>query len=396
MKFALTDLVSAMAIPNVDIDKCKVIDDYTFELVLNAPNTVQWYLMASLRLFSKASMDASKDGMKSTPVGTGPYEVTNYVRGSKISLTARKGYWGNAPLIKNLNIVFIPDTTQRIIALKTGQIDLIQDTKSSDYAKIKTTVGFAGAIRPGYSVEALYMNCSENSISGNVLFRQAVAYAVDKEAISKVVFNGLYKPSVLPVSSKGWGFDINWNKKTGYYNRNLVKAKALLVKAGIKKGTKVVIGTANDSYNRVAAEIVQSTLMNNLGLSASIKSYENAVYNTTCADPKSGLDIMVFRTGCPDGYFANSARAKTVMSKSIFYKNDEFYKLLDQAFLTNDTKEQLVINKQLNDILVRDVPFISLTDAMTAVTWNNKLKGVPEMLAKMGYSFIIKDLYFIK
>ena len=372
-----------MGVYAIDFEKTRAIDEYTVEIVLKAPNVSQWYLLEQQRLFTKAAMDASENGMKSDPVGTGQYVLTEYIQGSRISFTRNENYWGTPAPIKNVNWLVIPEPSQRMMTLESGEVDLAEDVDGIDFRRIQNNDKFNTDIVSTFASNCIYFNCSEYSICNDPVVRQAVAYAVSKDAINKVVYNDLFSPSVIPGSRALMGADLNWNAKDGYYDHDPEKAKSLLKKAGISEGAEIVIGIPGEKAMIATAEVIQGALLG-LGLDAKIQAYEPAVWNEVQIDPKSGIDLAIHTPGCPDGYFGNKLRANFVMAQTIFYDNDQLLKMIEESLMTMDKDAQLVINKKMNDIIVKDVPILSLVDTGILYAWDLDVKGVKKMHAERG------------
>lgn len=390
LQYATTDTISAMYVAYIDMEATHAVDDLTVEIVLKETNVQQWYQLGDVRIFTQAAMEASSDGMVNTPVGTGPYKVTEYISGSSIKMEARDDYWGEAPAIKYVNWIVISENSQRAIALESGEIDLCLDTAASDYMRFEGQEGYGTYVRHLFRNAILEFNCSEYSIMKDVKVRQAVAYAVDSNAVLSTVFNGLGEVSNGATSNACAAFDPTWNNE--YYPYNVEKAKALLTEAGIAEGTHVTIGNNGTTVNSMIAEVVQSFLLA-VGLDAEIMTYDNATWSSVRQDANCGLDICVQVYSSPDGYYAGEIWSGVFSSGTNHYENEELYHLISEAMATVDTKKQLELNKQINHIMVSEVPGYGLVDMSNLYVWNASLAGVEEM-ALANTRVIPNVLYF--
>jgi len=361
------------------LNASKAVDDYTVEIVLTEPNVSQWYQLADVRMFCKASMDASPDGMKNTPVGTGPYKVTKYISGSSISMEARDDYWGEKPAIKYVNWMFIAESSQRALALESGNIDLIRQTATNDFLRFQKDSKYGTFVRNTFKTDAVYFNCSENSICKDARVRKAIAYAIDANAINKVVYSGLLSTCVFTASSSCSGADVNWN--SDYFGYNLDKAKQLIQEAGIPQGTEIKLGfnTGLAGHSNIC-EIIQSQLAE-IGLKVTIVSYDAATWDSVRTDPTI-FDMHINYTSSPEGYYGNSLASAIVLSNSVFYKNEKFDELLKISLGTTDPEKQLSTNKALNDIMMEDCPVYALINTAWLYSYTSSLKGVEAMGAK--------------
>lgn len=379
MKNALNDTVTSMYVPYIDFEASHVIDDLTLEIVLTETNVMQWILLSELRMYCQKAMEDSPDGMINNPVGTGPYVLTEYINGSSIKMERREDYWGEQPSIKYLNWLVIPESSQRAIALESGEIDLCMSTSAADFQRFKEDSAYGTYIRNTYKNAILEFNCSEDSVFHDAKARQAAAYAVDANAIVQNVYNGLSNVSNGATANGLVGSDPEWN--ADYYGYNVDKAKELMAEAGIAEGTKIVIGNNGSTETATIAEIVQSFL-NSAGFDAQIVNYDSATWLSVRTDSNCGIDISVHYYSSPDGYYAGQIWSGVFTAGTNHYENDELYDLVMESMATVDSQKQLEINKKINDIMVSEVPGYGLAAKVSLYAWNSELKGVEEMIAK--------------
>ncbi len=376
--YANTDTISAMYVPYIDLEASHVVDDLTVEIVLTETNVIQWIQLGDVRVFCQESMDASEDGMINNPVGTGPYVVTEYIPGSSIRMEARDDYWGEAPAIRYVNWIVISENAQRAIALESGEIDLCLDTAASDFLRFEGNESFATYQRAQVKDSILEFNCSENSICSDVRVRQAIAYAVDANAILNNVYSGLGEVTNGATSNTCIGFDPSWNED--YYSYNVDRAKELLAEAGIAEGTHLVLGNNGTSENSMIAEIVQSFMMS-AGLDVEIVTYDNATWTSVRQDADSGIDVAVQVYSSPDGYYPGQIWSGVFTSGTNHYENQQLYDLVMEAMGTTDAAKQEELNRQINDIMVSELPGYGLVSMSSLYVWNASLQGVEEMAA---------------
>ncbi len=136
---------------------------------------------------------------KNHPVGTGPFTLAEYVPNDRVVLQAYPGYWQKddngiqLPYLDKLTIKPIPDSGQRVAALEAGNIDIFQTADSGTIADAEAK-GFTAQKISGSSSTILLMNNAKPPFN-DVRARQAVAYAINKDAINERVYKGIRKPS---------------------------------------------------------------------------------------------------------------------------------------------------------------------------------------------------------
>jgi peptide/nickel transport system substrate-binding protein len=166
-----------------------IIDDHTVEITPARPN---------LRLVQQLnhpvySIVAPNSEPADTRIGTGPFRETEYVVDDHYTVEAYDGYWGEAPKVQRLTFRFYPDPTTRVLALQSGDVDLIVDVPKEsaqdvaaggDFQLLTSTVGAYNAIYVGIHGQPPYDLGQDKTV------RQAVAHAIDKEAIVLGVWQG--------------------------------------------------------------------------------------------------------------------------------------------------------------------------------------------------------------
>ena len=207
------------------------------------------------------------------PVGTGPFKFVSYTSGQDIKLTANKAYWGGAPKAANVTYRFIEEPSTRVAELQAGRVDIATAIPVAQAATVKSNPSLTLQAVPSPTVQALRLNFA-HAPTDDLRVRQALNYAIDKDAIIKSILQGYASPIASMQSSKSFGYDPNLKS----YPYDPAKAKALLAAAGVKPGTTVgidFIGT--DAVFREVAQAVAGFLQV-VGLKADLKSYETNTF----------------------------------------------------------------------------------------------------------------------
>ncbi|MGM9602078.1 MAG: ABC transporter substrate-binding protein [Faecousia sp.] len=288
-----------------------VEDDYTlvFHFNTNKLRTVE-DAFGEIKIVSQAAYEASTDGMASYPVSTAGYVVTDFVPSSSVTCEKVEDYWQQdvslqAPIYKqNVDKIvyqFITDGTQMANAMESGDIDIAQLISADN---ISTFMNEDGTSAEGFYVEAalsnthndVLFNCSENSVFGdNQALRQAVCYAIDKDAVVDLVVNGYGEACNCFGGSIFGDYQDEWDDQN-YYDYNVDKAKQLLSQAGYEPGElSVVILTDQMPAHTMMVQIIAEQLRV-IGIDSTIESYETALFNTYKADATK-WDILVTLNG---------------------------------------------------------------------------------------------------
>jgi ABC-type transport system substrate-binding protein len=173
------------------------------------------------------------DQQKQNPLGTGPFKFVRYDESQQVvDLAAHDAYWGGAPAVKQLRVRTILDANTLQAELRSGGVDLavVANLQPDTYEALKQDANLKVAQFPGVNVVYLSFNVTAEPLS-DVRVRQAIAYAIDREAIVKELLLGQahVANSILPEQS--------WAYAPGQvYTYDPSKAQQILDEAGYKAG----------------------------------------------------------------------------------------------------------------------------------------------------------------
>jgi len=206
------------------IKDAKIINSNTILIITNGPDPILLKRLTLLDIVNKKYMESSPDNIINTkPVGTGPYQVIEWNRGEEIKIEKFNDYWGQKPNIQNVTYRFIQENSTRLAALKAGEINLAVNMLPEYLEQLPS-------YKTANSIEFYFLRF--NTIRGimqNKLIRQAVNYAIDKEAIVEALFLGSAIPARGQLAKEAY---FGFNKNLDAYAFNPEKAKELLKEAG--------------------------------------------------------------------------------------------------------------------------------------------------------------------
>jgi peptide/nickel transport system substrate-binding protein len=171
----------------VDKNSTVIVDDFTVEITPSRPNRrlVQQLNHPNNSILAPNSDPAAKR------IGTGPFREVAYVRADHYAVEANGDYWGEPPRVQTITFHFYPDPITRVLALQSGDVDLIYDVPRESTQEITGNLSLATSKVGAY--EALYVNIHGKApydLGQDPSLREALAYAVDKAAIVSGVWQG--------------------------------------------------------------------------------------------------------------------------------------------------------------------------------------------------------------
>jgi peptide/nickel transport system substrate-binding protein len=202
-----------------------VIDSDTIKLTMATPNPEIVFFLATTGSFMA--------GLKTKPVGSGPYIFKSGTAGSQYVLEANPNYWDKSKQ-KFKKIVFkvLIDNTARLNALLGGQVDVANLTSATQAAAKKKGLAVQANFTDVKGILLLDRAGDKNPALAKVEVRQALNYAFDRKALASAVDPGA-QPTNQVFSPSTGGYD---KKYDSYYGLNIEKAKALLKTAGYPDG----------------------------------------------------------------------------------------------------------------------------------------------------------------
>jgi peptide/nickel transport system substrate-binding protein len=231
-------------------------------------------LLADLAMYAfsvlpEKEVEASPTAFFTKPVGSGPFYVTSYNPSSEVDFKANPYWYGTKPHIKNIKLLIIPDDNTRVLDLEAGNVDVIENPPSNLVKEINANPKLTADLFPSTRVDFIQLSL-HNQYFKNVLVRQAVADAIDLNAMNTLAYQGTAIPatSFLPYKMQYW--DASLPARTV----NLAKAKQLLAQAGYASGfTTNIITVSGDVAGQAEALVIKSDLAK-IGITVNIESYE--------------------------------------------------------------------------------------------------------------------------
>jgi peptide/nickel transport system substrate-binding protein len=218
------------------VDKTEVVDNQTFNVITKAPDPLLVKRVALVVILSKAHVEKLTPGeVALKPLGSGPYMLKEFVPNDHWTLVPNP-HAPVQPFASEVTIKAVPELAARVAGLRTGDLDIIT-TVSMDQADSLKSAGYQIVnFNQGRSQGAFLFTTQQDQPTSNKLVRQAMNYAVDKEAMAKTIFKGYTKPEAGQVLQ---ATTVGYNPNVKAYPYDPEKAKQLLAQAGYANGIKI-------------------------------------------------------------------------------------------------------------------------------------------------------------
>jgi len=250
-------------------------DKYTIVIKTDQPYSA---LLANLSMPTMAVVPekevASRGNLKEHAVGTGPFKFVSHLPGSKLSLEKNKDYYREGlPRVDGLDILILVDPTARTSALRSGDVDLLDNVPTKDVRSLQADSNINVIGGPNVNFVGLNLN-NANAPLDILKVRQAMAWGLDRQEVIDKGFDGLARPlygtALVPPFWAG-------SSKLIYEGApDYEKARQLLAEAGFPNGFKLeMLVSATSSYARPMSEIAQAE-WKKIGIDAELVVKEGA------------------------------------------------------------------------------------------------------------------------
>lgn len=358
-------------------ESVEVLDDYTVRINFSEwRNTMfrDFVDGVSTWMCSKAAYDEhGEEWMYENAVGTGPFKFVSFARDESFVAVKNENWWNKAsgmPYVDRYEILFVAEPTTQLANMQTGAADYIgmePGKMTSDLAAIGMTIE-ASVV----SIFALVPDTANpDSIWANQAFREAVEYAIDREAIAERIGYGyLQAPNQMPPRD-------NPHYNPDYAGRpyDPDKARQILDEAGIPEGTKVTIIVTPLAPSDDAVLAVQAYLRE-VGIEVELEFPQWSKYVTNLRGTwEDAALFQVFPAIGGNNYNATLVYYLHPTSGMLqsWEKTDEFVALLDESALAPEADPQLI--RSVLDYIQDSVLLIPVHEAGRSWAYQSYVEG---------------------
>ena len=384
-------------------------DENTFVIEMSEPYYPMLTELGCIRPFAMISTNcmingSTKDGVNGH-IGTGPYVLTDFVTDEYAVFERNENYWGEAPAIRKITVKVIPDNQTRIMALESGEIDLIFGKNMIDADAISQYLDsdrFTVGLSDPTSTRHIVMNTT-HEILGDPAVRKALQHATDRQTISDGIFYGLEQPADTLYATTVPYCNVGLKP----YEYSTETAAQILDEAGwvlgsdkmrAKNGKQLALDLLYNSDSvteKTIAEYLQSEYLK-LGISMTIHGEEEQSYRDNM---KAGNFDMVFNIcwGMPyDPQSSLAAMRAPVYGDYAAQQGLEDKAEIDEAITkiltSTDEAERQELYKSVLTNLHEDAMYLPLTYECNKALYTSALHGVH--FGTDQYDVPFADMYF--
>ncbi len=358
-KLAALDIISSLT-PDAD--------GRTLTVTLSEPsNEFLAYVMNAYIIPAEYSL------LETAPVGTGPYKFVSRAAQDNLVLERFADYWGTPGKLDKVTYKILENSEGLVLGLQSGALDLVAHL-AADQTRQLSIADFDIAQGSMNLVQALYLNNAEKPFD-DVRVRQALCYAIDKQMVIDLAFDGYGIPlgtSMFPSFGKYYDQSL-----TDYYSYDPAAAKALLAEAGYPDGFDMTITVPSNYAPHVNTAEVLVELLREVGINVTVLPVD---WSTWLSDVYGARQFQSTITGLTSDNMTARKLLERFGSDAgnnfTNYSNEEYDRILSEAITETDDAEQTAMYRLLERNLTENAANVYLQDMADLVAVRHGLTGL--------------------
>lgn len=349
------------------LEDVRVLAPDRIEFVLSRPMATFLRILAmpSFAIGSPKAIASDARAYAQRPVGSGPYEVAEWVKDDHITLVANPSFAGPKPVYQTVVLRDIPDQATSVLSLEKGEIDGLTDPRPDDARTLAADKALRIYRQPSNNVAYLALNMDQKPFD-DVRVRRAVASALDLEAIAR----GLYGPDAVVAGDFLPPGMLGDDPSIRAYPHDVARAKALLARAGFPHGftTALYYGTAPRPYlpdpERVAEAIAGQ--LRDAGITVTLQPFEWGVYLAKIRNGEHPMCLIGWTgdNGDPDNFLYTlldrDAATKGSAQNYAFWRDGRFHALMMAGQRSLDPQARAAVYREALGLVHDQVPVVPL------------------------------------
>lgn len=346
------------------IDQVNVVDDSTVEIVTAEPfpDLLQALADRASIIHDPENVEQYDDprDVGLNPVGSGPYQLAEWETGINVVLERNPEYAGEQPAIDRIEYRTVPEAGTRMSMIQTGEADLISAPVLDDLDDLRDNPDVEVMVEEGLLLVNFEIRMDAEHVD-DPLVRQAMNYAVDKDAIINDLLDGLATPHCSPLT-RGIGPDFFIEVNCWEYDPD--QATDLLEEAGYADGFEMEMWCPSGRYlkDREICEAVQAYL-SAVGIQADLQTFEWATYTELWSDPDRTMWMIGRAAGFTDFIFNRMFMEDQMDSganNNTRFSDERVTELVQLGRSTFDVEERAEYYHEIQEIVSEQAPYLTL------------------------------------
>lgn len=357
-------------------EEINILDDYTLEVKLRQPYMAFLSRLEAFRIISPAALE-NEDKLPKNPVGTGQFRFVEWVEGDHMTVEKNPD-WRNADQIQvdTITFKFVPENGTRVAMLETGEADIIYPMPNEMVSKIEANSDLVLEVRDSTVCRYVTMNQNVKPFD-DVRVRQALNYAIDKDAFIAVVKGG-YGNKLNSAMSPVLPYYVEHEE----YAYNIEKAKELLTEAGYPDGFEATIWGNTESETVRGMNFIEQQL-SLIGVKLNVMPLEEGtlstkVYDTTPETTELQMWYVSWSAMDPDNAIRSTFHSEMYPptgANTNYYKNLTLDEAINNGNSSTAFEQQYQYYKIAQDEIWNDAVWVFMGVDQSLLAMNSRVTG---------------------
>jgi peptide/nickel transport system substrate-binding protein len=350
------------------IESVTKVDDSNVQFKLTAPSAPFLGNVAMICIINRAHFEAAGDKFADNPVGTGPYKLESHDKNVSLTLKANEDYWLGAASIKTVNFKVITDDSTAYLAFLSGEIDQIT-VPTANWQDVKASGKWSIEEIGSPSVSYVQYN-NQLKPFDNVLVRQAINYAINREDMLLIAVDGMALPTSMMCNPD---YIFGATSDATQYTYDPDKARDLLKQAGYENGFDAGAILTVAGYFEKMANVLQQNLAD-VGITATIETREFSSYLSDVMKGNYTIGVLALALDPDmDAYSVLYTTATINNLNMARYSNPAVDELFAQGKITIDTQKRKDIYRQIIQIVQDDAVYAPCFNSIVPIAYDKNL-----------------------
>lgn len=335
------------------------VDDYTVHVVSDDPYPIMLQLLCKggAAVLPKAYFEENgEEAWLANPIGSGPYQLTEYVKDDHVTLVPFADYYGEQnPDWEEVIFRVVPESSTRVGELIAGNVDAVNMVIPTEWERVNGNEGTAVVNGPSTRVYQLALK-TDKGPTADLRVRQAIDLAIDDQTIVDTILQGAGTPMLTRVPSgvNGCNEDL-----VGKYNYDPERAKELLAEAGYPDGFSMKIEAPTGRYT-MDAEISQAivAMLSQVGITVDLQLLESSAYSNVFSAHSAEDGFMTcFGLGFFDASYGMIGYFGVNTSGESNWNNQEYIDMYYEAEFNMNEEERTQLFQEMQQMVADEVPY---------------------------------------
>lgn len=367
------------------VEQVVVVNPSTVRVVLSQPWPGFFYQLLYVGGMGIPSPTAVKAlgnaGFARKPVGTGPFQFSDWASGDRIVLTKNPNYFrARMPNLDRLEFRVIPDPTALTTSLRTGQIDLVRDIPTHLLPLLERDTNLVLSVKNAYSFDWLALNAAKPPFN-DIRVRQAINMAIDRDALALAVYGKGARGSTSQIAAAN---DFHHPRKLPTFTYDPERAKRLLAEAGQANLRFTLASSSVKPQLAQEATVIQAQLAK-IGVTVTHQPMEHQAWLANVLRAKNFEASTVAGTGGPEPNSYVMFWTKDNPVNFVSLNNAELFDLVPKAQgIINDAERKKAYHR-IQELGAQEASWMALMEVPSNAVMASKVKGYLHLPYNVSY-----------